>query len=845
MASNTVFVSPDGSDTWSGALPERNSAGTDGPLQTLAAAQAWVRKTKAALAKPAELRVVLRGGRYELDEPWRFHSADSGFGRDDTIWPRQARTWPVTWAAYEDETPIISGGRRLAGPWQEGTHKGQRVWTTTLSGTAPFTQLWVDGKRRRRPRLPKQGVRQVAGAVNPDFSGHGHTDHATAFHFHPGELKADWHNLQDVELRFFGWWLDRTVKLRTVDEEACTATFDRDVRLRLEWGPGDGVDYFVENCFEALTEPGEWYFDIPTGALTYLPLPGEDLDTAEVVIAQRDHLLALDGAAHLRFEGLTFAHSEWTLPADISGTKQAAIHVPGALQIRRGDDIVFQGCTVEHVGTYGAEVLDESCEVTFNRCRLADLGGGGVRIWHGCRRNALLDCEIGDGGHRFACACGVIIGKSTGNRVEHCHIHDFTYTGISVGWNWGYAESDGYGNLIEWNHIHDIGKGLLSDMGGIYLLGHAAGTRLRYNHIHDITCRRYGGWCLYTDEGSSDVLVESNLCYRTNKTAYNQHYGRNNTIRNNILAYGGDAVLSYGRPEEHRGLIFEGNILLSHDTPILRGATPERWQPHQTRFHRNLYWCETGPVTFERGGASIYATQPFPEGFLAAAECLAPLGDVPQVEATPADEAGWSAGRPFDTFVSAQGTVPAPDGAVSVHLLRCGNCLLVHGRFSRPEGAGPIAHESIWNREHFEVFLRPAADAAVTVQLGVDPEGESLVLWHGVEAPAAYRIEAEARQEEGGWSCTVTIPLDPIAAAAGVTDAANWRGLFGVLVPAPVGDFAFWQDRGHDPAGVVADPGFGDAAAGDFHLAADAAARSIGFVPWDVDAAGPRDPADS
>jgi hypothetical protein len=214
------------------------------------------------------------------------------------------------------------------------------------------------------------------------------------------------------------------------------------------------------------------------------------------------------------------------------------------------------------------------------------------------------DCDIGDGGHVYPAGVGVLIGRSTGNRIEHNHIHDLYYTGISAGWNWGYAESDGYGNLIEWNHIHDIGKGLLSDMGGIYLLGHAGGTRLRFNHIHDIVCRRYGGWCAYTDEGSSDVLIESNLCYRANKDAFHQHYGRNNVVRNNILAYGGESVLAYSAQEEHLGVTFESNILLSHDMPILRNAGPERWTPRQTRFQRNLYWCEAGAPEFSRPTSS-------------------------------------------------------------------------------------------------------------------------------------------------------------------------------------------------------------------------------------------------
>jgi hypothetical protein len=98
----TFYVSPAGNDDWSGRLHEPNAAQTDGPLRTLTAAQAAVRKLKTKLGEPAEIRVELRAGIHELDEPWRFHAEDGGFGRTSN---RLAKTWPVTWAAYHGETP--------------------------------------------------------------------------------------------------------------------------------------------------------------------------------------------------------------------------------------------------------------------------------------------------------------------------------------------------------------------------------------------------------------------------------------------------------------------------------------------------------------------------------------------------------------------------------------------------------------------------------------------------------------------------------------------------------------------------------------------------------------------
>jgi len=120
------------------------------------------------------------------------------------------------------------------------------------------------------------------------------------------------------------------------------------------------------------------------------------------------------------------------------------------------------------------------------------------------------------------------------NTVAHNHIHHGYYTGVSVGWVWHYQRSVSQGNRIEFNHIHDIGQGLLSDMGGIYTLGVSPGTVIRNNLIHDVDANQYGGWDICHDQASSYLLVESNVVYRTKFAAFNIHFSKEVTVRNNI-----------------------------------------------------------------------------------------------------------------------------------------------------------------------------------------------------------------------------------------------------------------------------------------------------------------------
>ena len=108
----------------------------------------------------------------------------------------------------------------------------------------------------------------------------------------------------------------------------------------------------------------------------------------------------------------------------------------------------------------------------------------------------------------------------------------------------------------------------------------------------------YGGWGLYTDEGSSDMLLENNVVYHTTDGGFHQHYGRENRVRNNIFAFSatkGQAIRT--KAEDHVSFTFEGNILYDRRTPPLA----ERWADGNYRLGKNVYWNTDGPPTFPGG----------------------------------------------------------------------------------------------------------------------------------------------------------------------------------------------------------------------------------------------------
>jgi hypothetical protein len=643
----TIYVSPDGAEWWSGMRETPTADGMDGPINNLRTAAQVARQWHRNGLSDGPVIIWVADGVYPIKFPLEFGPEDYG---------------AFEIKAMPGANPVIDGGERVFG-WEPTTVHGREAWVADVAPLllefGPFRSLFVNGERRRRARYPSEGYLWIEEAPDHRFeeeSKSGNSDllrGAFRFRAAAGDLDdiASWNGADVVMLNR---WINERMPVAAYDPETRLVTMKTRTRLflRTEYAERDKtIRYWIDNVREGLIEPGDWYLDVEERRLYYLPMAGETPEACEVavpVVKQfvrvRGDLDALRPAGGIRFEGLTFRYADWdeastralwwdpysppaawrprdsyrafaeTNSADprleAGSSEQAAFHLPGAIHLECARDLTIANCTIEHVGFYGIGAGEACANLRFVGNTIRDMGGGGILLdgadVHGDPRritghSRITDNCIHGGGQVYLAACGITLVHTAQCLLAHNHIHDMTYSGISVGWIWGLTDSVSQRHWIFKNHIHDLGRrGGMSDMGGIYLLGPQPGTFVENNYIHNVQSAAYGGWGIYPDEGSSMLTIEKNVIVHTGSESLHEHMGRQNVIRNNLFLLGGEGGVRFSRGERNRfyafpteGGLFFNNIVVTDGSPSVRDMTLyQRRNPY--RFEMNLYWNRNG-----------------------------------------------------------------------------------------------------------------------------------------------------------------------------------------------------------------------------------------------------------
>ncbi len=215
---------------------------------------------------------------------------------------------------------------------------------------------------------------------------------------------------------------------------------------------------------------------------------------------------------------------------------------------------VLQAVRFENLGGSGIW-LGTGCEnCTIENSRFTDISGNGIMIGEGRDRevngekwykaapeqvalgNTIKNSLVTGCGKQFFGAVGIWCGLTAETTIEGNEIHDLPYSGISIGWMWSPEPTPCRENVIEGNHIHHIMQ-ILSDGGGIYMLGLQPGSKIVKNRIHDvkINAGRAESNGMFLDEGTTDVVIAKNLIYNIAKSPLRFHRATTNLVKNNNL----------------------------------------------------------------------------------------------------------------------------------------------------------------------------------------------------------------------------------------------------------------------------------------------------------------------
>jgi hypothetical protein len=585
------FVAPTGNDANPGTL-ER-------PFASLARAQQAVRQ------KPGS--VWLRGGTYYLPEKLVFTAQDSG-----------TRAAPVVYQAYGSEHPIISGGIKLEKldwqPYRDG------IVQAKVPENLRTEEIFLNGERQILARYPNFDPKAqyfdgfAADAISPERAARWADPAGGYFHaMHPA------------------LWGDFTWRITGKDAKG-------EVTKEGGWQNNRGGEVhqkirFVENIFEELDAPGEWFLNTKTHMLYFFPPPGLDLAKAIVEATRLRSLVEFRGTEEnpVRFvtlRGLIFRHAART----VMDTKEPllrtdwAIYRGGAVFFEGTEDCVLEDSFLDQVGGNAVFVNHYNRRVTVRGCHIAKAGASGICFVGDpqAARNPLFnysqvnrledldrtpgprtsnypadclveDCLIYLTGRVEKQTAGVNIDLAQGITLRHCSIYDMPRAGINIGDGcWG-------GHVIEFCDVFDTVKET-GDHGSFNSWGRdrywrpstaevnawveQAPALPQLDAVNPVMLRNNRwrcdhGWDIDLDDGSSFYVISNNLCLRGG-IKNREGYGR--VVENNIMVGSGlHPHVWYAAS----GDIFRRNIVWREYQPALMPTPPWGKELDYNLMHRD------------------------------------------------------------------------------------------------------------------------------------------------------------------------------------------------------------------------------------------------------------------
>jgi hypothetical protein len=533
-ATTTVYASPSGSGT---------ACSSSQPC-SLSGVQAAVRSMVAGMS--GDIAVELADGVYRLSAPLQLTAADSGTGGHT-----------VVWQAAPSAHPVVSGARPVAG-WSIAD-QGKNIWQANVGAGIETRQLYVNGTPAIRART------QVNRS---DFTASG-----TGLRFTNSALNYlnNVANQSRVEVEAINSWTDRYSPVQSIAGNLLTMQQPAWNNNTFGWdtltNPFRAGPMYLENAYEFLDSPGEWYLNRGTGVLYYIPRAGEDIGSADVELPALQSLVAVGGtydapAHNLSFSGITFTGTSWLGPSGNQGyvdeqtggyltgswswpafgscgsgcsqfeaTRPHWNQMPAAVQVSAANTITFSGDQFVNLGQIGlglgndanahasgvglgASGITVSGSTFTGDAAGAVLAGGLQADAHHPSDSRMINRDITisnnvvhDVALDYRDMVSFLPTYVTNATISHNEVYNMPYSGISAGYGWGTNDAGGNNEYAN--------RGLYNYQPRYTTATTATNTQITGNYIHDVMQQMNDGGCIYTLSANPNAVISNNYCLHT------------------------------------------------------------------------------------------------------------------------------------------------------------------------------------------------------------------------------------------------------------------------------------------------------------------------------------------
>ena len=594
----TFYVSPSGNDS--------NKGTQDAPFKTITQAQKAVRAINSSMT--GDIEVILREGTYVLPSTIGFDERDGG--KDGHY---------VRYKAADGETPIITGGMQVTG-W--AIHdEANNIWKAEgVDGR--FRQLYVNGKKAVRACFPN--------VITANEKGNGGFDHdfvrltkvdssGRAF-----DVSADYikniKNIEDVEIHLMIAWSENILRLEKAQVNGGTAKlipkdpertklFHRAYPMlgtAFASNPPKQQVFYLENSYDLIDAPGEWYLDEKEHTLYYKPREGESMATAHVVAPRINTLFSVLGkdtknkVGYMAFEGLIFAHSNYTRPSEegfldlqaanfnvdvlpdpsrgnwekLNSNKYLLWRPDAAFRVENAHHFLVQGNVFSQIAATGLDFVSGTNDDMIQGNAFFEIGAAGIMLGKFYQdstteihiaynpsdkdeistRDTVKNNLVTNVTNEHQGAVGIGAGYPRYVVIEHNEVSYTYYSGISIGFGWTKNQTAMTNNHVNWNEIHHIAR-LLCDSGPIYTLSNqGTGSEIQHNYIHDNGTSKWADYWnvpIYLDEGSSGFTVKENV-FKNSPAGVGQNQAGQNNLQQSNNYYSDDVVNNAGIEKSFR-----------------------------------------------------------------------------------------------------------------------------------------------------------------------------------------------------------------------------------------------------------------------------------------------------